>query len=78
MYTIIKNGVETKVNYCGKDAQERMIKNGWRIELQAYANENEQDMYDRLEATGKYKDIKIYYSTTRIRGYHSFFAMVKR
>lgn len=78
MYTIIKNGVETKVNYCGKDAQKRMISNGWRIELQDNSNESEQALYDRLEATGNYTDIKIYYNTTMIRGYHKFFAMVKR
>ena len=66
-----------KVNYCGNAQQERMIKNGWRIELAANYSESPETMLERLTEEG-YSQVKVYYSTTCIRGLHSYFAMVKR
>lgn len=65
-----------KVNYCGNKAQERMIKNGWRLELAENYLETPEEMYERLSAD--YAKVKIYYSATTIRGLHKYFAMVKR
>jgi hypothetical protein len=66
-----------KVNYCGGKQQEKMMKNGWRIELAQSYTESPEEIYNRLTDCG-YSKVKIYYETTRIRGLHSYFAMVKR
>jgi hypothetical protein len=71
-----KDGKEINVNYCGRVAQEKMIKNGWNIKLTLNAYEDAQELYDRLNNMG-YKQVKVYWDTTCIRGYHSYFAFVK-
>ena len=79
MLTIKKNGKLVNVNNGGGKAfQDRMIANGWRIQLAKDYSESAQALYDRLEATGLYSDIKVYWSSTRIRGLHDYFAFVKR
>ena len=78
METIKKNGSLVNVNNGGaKEFQERMIRNGWRIQLPLNYSESAQALYDRLAATGCYSDIKVYWSSTRIRGLHEYFAFVK-
>lgn len=75
---IIKNGVEVNVNNgSGKSLQDRMIANGWVMKLGTSCDESAQELYDRLNSTGYYKDIKVYYTTTQIRGIYSYFAFVK-
>jgi hypothetical protein len=71
-----KDGKKVNVNYCGRAAQERMIKNGWRMKLTLNCHEDEQELYDRLINLG-YKEVKVYWDTTCIRGLHSYFAFVK-
>lgn len=63
-----------KVNYLGSKGQERMIKNGWRIKLVEFGETSDQ-LYERLSK--RYSKVKVYYDTTRVRGYHEYFAMVK-
>lgn len=63
------------VNYCGRHAQDRMIKNGWSIRLRENYSEYPQDLYDRLSVD--YKQVKIYWDSTAIRGCHTYFAMVR-
>ena len=58
----------------GKDGQERMIRNGWRLMLSEWG-ETEADTFARLSA--KWEKVKIYEDTTMVRGYHKHFAMVK-
>lgn len=74
---IKKNGKFVNVNNGNGALQDRMINNGWKIVLTESCSETAQQLYDRLENTGLYKDIKIYWTGTRIRGIHSYFAMVK-
>ena len=64
-----------KVNYCGGKQQERMIKNGWFL-VCAEFGETPEELYNRLVASG-YKQVKVYWEGTRIRGIHSYFAFVK-
>ena len=64
-----------KVNYCGKAQQERMEKNGWWLEL-ADLNETPEHLYERLTNKG-YKQVKVYWIGTRIRGIRDYFAFVK-
>ena len=64
-----------KTNYCGREQQKRMIKNGWRLEL-AELNESDDHLYERLSKD--YSKVKVYYTTTCIRGLHKYFAFVKR
>ena len=73
-----------KVNYCGGAAQERMLKNGWRIELRktvlhpgaTYKQyETEDELYARLSE--QYEDVRLYWTGTMVRGIHDIFAMVK-
>lgn len=64
-----------KINYCGGKQQDRMIKNGWRLIL-AEHNESPTEIYNRLIEKG-YKQVKVYYNTTQIRGLHKYFAFVK-
>lgn len=75
---INKNGKMVNVNYASGALQDRMVNNGWRIELMDNCNESAQGLYDRLAATGLYKDIKVYYCTTAIRGLHKYVAFVKK
>ena len=64
------------VRYCGGKEQERMLKNGWWIELAENYSETPERMYERLSQ--RYSKVKVYYDTTMIRGLYSYFAMVKR
>lgn len=78
MEAIIKNGKHVNVNNGGgKEFQQRMLRNGWRIQLPLNYSESAQALYNRLNATGRYFDIKVYWSSTRIRGLHDYFAFVK-
>ena len=63
-----------KVNYCGGDAQERMLKNGWTMVLHT-ENDTLDSFYRRLSED--YEKVKVYWCSTRVRGYHDHFAMVK-
>lgn len=64
-----------KVNHCGGKQQERMIQNGWTLKLAEF-RETPEELYNRLIASG-YKQIKVYWEGTRVRGIHSYFAFVK-
>lgn len=66
-----------KVNYCGNEQQTRMIKNGWTTMLRNSYSETPEELYDRLINSG-YKQVKVYWCGTMIRGIHSYFAFVKR
>lgn len=65
------------VRYLGKDGQNRMLRNGWRLELADISEEvyNADMLYSRLSES--YENVKIYYDTTMIRGLHKNFAMCK-
>lgn len=65
-----------KVNYCGRKRQEEMIKNGWTLKISKF-NEVPEELYNRMIESG-YSKVKVYYEATAIRGYHYYFAMVKR
>ena len=65
-----------KINHCGNEAQERMIKNGWKLMLTENYLETPEELYTRLIAKG-YKQVKVYWQGTRIRGIHDYFAFVK-
>ena len=58
----------------GKE-QDRMCNNGWFLVI-AEPRETTEELYNRLSK--KYNKVKVYYSTTAIKGYHDIFAMVKR
>ena len=64
------------VRYLGRKEQERMIANGWSIRLPESLCETPNHIFDRLSK--RYSKVKVYYEATVIRGYHSYFAMVKR
>ena len=64
-----------KINYLGKDGQERMIRNGWMLRLRNSYNESPEDMHKRLSSY--YSDVRIYWCGTMVRGVHSYFAMCK-
>ena len=75
---IIKKGKAVNVNYGGGSLQDKMEANGWQMKLQDNPRESAQELYNRLEALGIYKDIKVYWTSTQIRGLHKYFAFVKR
>jgi len=61
-----------------KAAEERMIRNGWRIKNKtSQVKESDEDFVSRLLEEG-YSQIKLYYSTGMIRGLYDTFAMVKK
>lgn len=66
-----------KVNYLGREGQERMIRNGWKIMLPINYTETAEKMFERLSNMG-YTHIKIYWESTAIRGLHKYIAMVKK
>jgi hypothetical protein len=72
-----RKGEKMKVNYCGKEAQTRMIKNGWFLMLPESYTETPEELYDRLINSG-YTQVKVYWCGTRIKGIHDYFAFVKR
>ena len=57
----------------GKE-QERMTANGWFIVF-AKRHESDDQLKDRLSQ--KFSKVKIYYTTTYVRGYYNTIAMVK-
>lgn len=63
------------VRYCGNKEQDRMVANGWHIALQETIHETTDEMFERLSKS--WDKVKIYYEATRVRGIHSYFAMVK-
>lgn len=60
-----------------KSAEERMIRNGWRIKITNSPFERDAVFVARLLNEG-YSQIKLYYSTGKIRGLYDTFAMVKK
>ena len=64
-----------RVNYLGGDGQDRMERNGWRMEIADYPGESQDTMYTRLSE--KWEDVRIYWCGTMIPGIHSLFAMCK-
>jgi len=86
---IIKTSKGAKGYYTilGKEGQSRMIRNGWDLKSTQYVlkqptdrykgEETDEEFIERLLKSG-YKKIKLYYTTTYIRGSYKTFAMVKR
>ena len=60
----------------GGKGEQQLINKGWRISLPTSCNETEQELYDRLIASG-YKKVKIWKVATAVRRYHQIIAMVK-
>jgi len=60
-----------------KASEERMIRNGWRIKITNSPFERDEALVERLLKDG-YSQIKLYYSTGKIRGLYDTFAMVKK
>ena len=60
-----------------RTAEERMIRNGWRLRIKSHSFEKDEELVKRLLETG-YTKIKLYDSTTAIRGLYDTFAMVKK
>lgn len=59
-------------------AEERMLRNGWKIKSKtSEVKERDSDFVSRLLEEG-YSQIKLYYSTGKIRGLYDTFAMVKK
>ena len=71
-----RDGVIRNVHHLGKDGQERMARNGWRLRVADKCNESAQEMYDRLSA--HYSDVRIYWTGTMIPGIHSRYAECKK
>lgn len=65
-----------KPRYCGGTEQDEMEARGWRVMVKEHMNETAEEMFERLIKS--YSKVKIYWDTTRVRGLHSYFAMVKR
>ena len=63
-----------KAYVLGNAGQERMIDNGWHIVCIRYPFESVEEIAEKLSG---YKKVKIYESTTSVRGLHNYFAMVK-
>ena len=72
---IDRNGKSHRVNYCGGKMQKEMADRGWTLKL-INRGETAQQTYDRLAES--YSQVKVYYDTTMIRGYHENFAFVKK
>lgn len=80
-------GVKGYYTILGREGQSRMIRNGWELKLTQYvlkqptskykSEETDEEFIERLLKSG-YKKIKLYYSTTYIRGSYNTIAMVKR
>ena len=62
--------------YCGGKEQEEMEARGWRVMIKDRMDETAEEMFERLSKS--YSKVKIYWDTTRVRGLHDYFAMVKR
>lgn len=71
----------------GKEAQERMGRNGWELKLtrrllkqptsKYKSEETDEEFIERLLKSG-YTQVKLYYVTTYVRGSYKTIAMVKR
>ena len=73
-----QKGNETmKCNNLNGAGQKRMERNGWHMQLPLNCSETPDEIYDRLVKAG-YRQVKVYWCGTQIRGIHSYFAFVKR
>jgi hypothetical protein len=70
------NGERVRINYCGREAQERMSRNGWRLYVRDSYQETCEQLYERVSGYG-YKQVKIYWCGTMVKGIHSYFAFAK-
>ena len=83
----VSKGTKGYPTIIGRDAQERMGRNGWYVKhpqrllkqpIDKYeSEESTEEFIGRLINTG-YKQIKLYYVTTYVRGAYKSIAMVKR
>jgi len=69
-----KEAKRVNVNFLSANRQTEMIHNDWKIKI-SNITETSQELYDRLSQV--YNKVKIYYTTTSVRGYYAIFAMVK-
>lgn len=77
---IINASKGTKGHYTilTKAGEERKLRNGWKIKSKtSEVKERDSDFVLRLLEEG-YSQIKLYYSTGKIRGLYDTFAMVKK
>ena len=55
---------------------EDMLSKGWSLR-HVEIRETAQEAYDRISKAEPFKKVRIYSATTRVKGYHDHYAMVK-
>lgn len=75
-YVTLTGKVLKGTNMISRARQEDMLKNGWSIE-HVDTGETAQQAYDRLTKENPDKIVRIYSSTTAVRGYYSKYAMIR-
>ena len=68
------NALMDKAYLLGPKGQDRMCDNGWRI----YCISPFKSREEIAKELSYYDKVKIYEASTRVRGLHSYFAMVKK
>ena len=63
------------INILGRKRMDEMLERGWRIQLQEFGETAEETRNRLLKS---YKQVKIYYVTTCVKGYYDTIALVKR
>lgn len=63
-------------NMISRSRQEKMIQDGWTI-VHVDPRESAQKAYDRISDERPGRIVRIYSNTTRVRGYHDKYAMVR-
>lgn len=63
------------VRYLSNKEQDAMCARGWRVRNAENYCETAEEMFARLSK--HYNNVKIYYASGIVRGYHTLFAMVK-
>ena len=76
MYTTKEGKILNGSNMISRSRQEKMIQDGWIIR-RVESGETDQEAYDRISAEFPGRIVRIYSSTTAVRGYYSKYAMIK-
>lgn len=59
-----------------RSRQEEMCAKGWTIKVRDNCRETPEEFYERLSK--EYSKVHVYWTGTRVRGHHDYYAMVKR
>ena len=76
MYTTKEGKTLNGSNMISRSRQEKMLASGWSL-VHVDVRESAQEAYDRISEEHPGRIVRIYSDTTRVRGFHDKYAMMR-